>query len=160
MKVYVVKEAATITMRSMRPIHLKPATTWWRVALGATYAEDPIESVCKQLAERAHDYVSDWEREEEVDLFLAFKIAAVMARQMRWPNAFVIPSDRFDLLVPVRKDIWDDGMDALDVIDAIERSVGVALPGSLWESAYTRTFVDVVRFLEAEMARRRQHASE
>lgn len=49
---------------------------------------------------------------------------------------------------------FDDGMDAREVMMAIERELGLdELPEQFWQQAYERSFVDVVRALEREQNR-------
>lgn len=78
----------------MKPLHVDEATRWQRVAFGSTYRSDPCASVRTQLRERDARYIDAWELEEELDLHLAFQVAAVIKRARDWPNDFFLRAIR------------------------------------------------------------------
>jgi hypothetical protein len=140
----------------MKPLHVDEATRWQRRLFGSTYRTDPYAAVGVQLRQRDASYIHAWEREQELDLHIAFKIAAIIKRARDWPNDFFLPDDPFALVNPLSNGVIDD-LNAVACVSCIETALGLReLPESFWIGAYKRCFADVLRFLEAEMSARRR----
>lgn len=101
------------------------------------------ETIATQLASRTDDYVALWEAVDDVDLHLAFQVAALVKRTHTYPNDYLIPDDPCALL-------FIDDHDALTpnhLVTDIEQELNVTVGDEAWRALQSSTFADFIRAL-------------
>lgn len=117
----------------------------------------PHVDIAKQLSLRDESYLSAWDRAPlDVDLYVALRVARVIAREVDWPNDYFVPDDPVALLIVDR----GDALDSTFVVMEIERELSLPeLPEAFWVPAFEGTFGELIADLGRALAPEHGNAS-
>lgn len=126
------------------PLHLPQWTLLERFLAGIPVVGASVkDAISAQLLRRTDDYVSLWEARNDVDLHLAFQVAALLKRAHGYPNDYFVPDDPCALL-------FIDDQDALTphhLVNDIEHELGVQVSNEAWNALESSTFADFICLL-------------